>query len=294
MSAPKKRSNRAQNDYEMMVNTNTVSTLPSNSLANKNAIIDIPDEQLPEAIRHLRDAPAEPNDLPVKSDQISPLEDGPSSVSEENSSEEITSRNSLILHTEAIETNGEESTEGPGRGEESAVGDRGWIDGAANHIYLQTPQKYDPSFKELDKKSEAALLSTKESASSSTSDPGSLEGLRRDEELAAIDRGSMEGMNKHIFLPKPKENDSPLEEKTKERDAARRIPKVSSSSSSSDSEEESVEVTAEINHEVDPGDISCVIEQAPLEGALPSTNSQEAPALASTKVRCLIAFSKNS
>ena len=101
----------------------------------------------------------------------------------------------------------------------------------------------------------------------------------------------MEGINKHIFLPTPKENDSPLEEKTKEHDAARGIPKVSSSSSSSDSEEEPVEVTAEINHEVDPGDISCVIEQAPLEGALPSTNSQEAPALTTTKVRCLIAFS---
>lgn len=178
-AAAKKRSNRAQNDYEMMGTlsrdrNNSLTTLPSNSVGNMNAIIDIPDEKLPEVITRLKNAPVEAKDdacLPVKDSRSAvPATEG----SEENSTDGKISLNALILHTEARDTNQlnrEGSPQGPNSDEELVPRYKFSIDGATNHIYEQIPEQVDPSFKELNKESEAARLTPKErSCSSSSSD----------------------------------------------------------------------------------------------------------------------------
>ena len=52
-----------------------MSTLPSNLRADKIAIIDMPDEQLPEVITRLNVAPEDRNDLLRKNDGILPKDD---------------------------------------------------------------------------------------------------------------------------------------------------------------------------------------------------------------------------
>ena len=175
-AAAKKRSNRAQNDYEMMGTlprdrNNTLTTLPSNSVGNKNAIIDIPDEKLPEVITRLKNAPVEAkDDVPPKDDACLPVKDSRTAVPATEGSEE----NSLILHTEARDTNQltrEGSPQGPKSDEELVPRYKFSIDGMTNHINDQIPEQTDPSFKELNKESEAARLTPKErSCSSSSSD----------------------------------------------------------------------------------------------------------------------------
>lgn len=73
--ANKKRSNRAQNDYEMMDSTMSAKndTLPS-SLVNKDAIINIPDEQ--NVTKRLPVTKALPQEQPEKQHNLPPFEHG--------------------------------------------------------------------------------------------------------------------------------------------------------------------------------------------------------------------------
>ena len=220
---------------------NTLTTLPSNSVANKDAIINIPDDKLPEVITRLKNAPVEvKDDLPPKDDAYLPVKDSHTAVpvtegSEENSTEGKISLNSLIRHTEARDTNEltrEGSPQGPKSDEELVSRYKFSIDGVPNHIYDQISEQVDPSFKELNKKSEAARLTPKER---------------------------------------------------------------SCSSSSSDSEEESIlESFTEFDSEVNAEEVNCVLEEAPLEGAPPSSSSEETAPHGSAKVNCLISLLQNA
>ena len=418
VAAPKKRSNRAQNDYEMMdsVTTDknpTVST-PTNSRANKNAIIDIPEDELPEVITKLREAPEELNDLPPKHDEIVQRNDGPSPVpdsegSEEDSADGKAPWSTLLPHTEVTETKGltrEGSIEGPQRDEELVHGGRFSISGVTNHVYNQpegsdhpfevmtqeseptrnspkasplsssdseeetvgfspaerggeeltctdrgqqkTPIECGLPFEELSQKSEAVPLTPKVSSSSSSDSEEETVGFstaeRTGEELTCEDRGSEEeqtpdkcdllfeepsqkseaacltpkvssssssdseeetvefslesrgedlifGERGSVDEQTPDKCDPPFEEPIQKNEKARLTPKVSSSSSSSDSEEEPEEFSAEFTLEVNPGDVSCVIEEAPLEGALAPNSSEGTPVHKTTRVRyCLFSF----
>ena len=151
---------------------NTLTTLPTNSLANKNAIIDIPDDELPEVITRLKNAPVElKDDLPPKEDDSRAASSASEGFAEDNTDEKI-SLNSLEVHTEARDTN-EVTREGSPqerRSDEELVPRYKFsIDGVTNHIYDQLPEEGDPSFKELNKESEAACLTPQEDSSSSSS-----------------------------------------------------------------------------------------------------------------------------
>lgn len=239
--APKKRS-KTQNDYEMM-NTlpndknNTVSTLPFNSQADKNAIIDIPDEQLPEVITHLNVAPEDRNDIPRKVDGVLPVDDGAFAVpvSEEDSANGKTASNSFQ----------------PSKDEKIVCVD----DGSSS---LSTFENSEESKTACD----SLIPHTQESQTN---------GLTReaDEELEPEPghRDSLQGVTNRIYEQNPKGYDPSLEELIQESEEARFSPQESSSSP-----------------EINPEEVSCVLEDASLEGALPSTSSQETPAPKTTKM----------
>ena len=243
-SAPKKRS-KVQNDYEMM-NTlpndknNTVSTLPFNSRADKNAIIDIPDEQLPEVITHLNVAPKDRNDLPQKVDGVLPVDDGAFAVpvSEEDSANGKTASNSFQ----------------PSKDEKIVCVD----DGSSS---LSVSENSEESKTACD----SLIPHTQESQTNGPT-------LEADEELELEPghRDSLQGVTNRIYEQNPKGYDPSVEELIQESEEARFSPQESSTSP-----------------EINPEEVSCVLEDASLEGALPSTSSQETPTQKTTKVKSL-------
>ena len=72
-----------------------------------------------------------------------------------------------------------------------------------------------------------------------------------------------------------------FEKPNRESETTRVSPRESLSSSSTDSKEE----PGEFNSDATPGNVSCVLEEATLEGALPSSSLEESPAYLTTKVR---------
>lgn len=297
--APKKWSNRAQNDYEMMENVKSdkktsASTLPTNS------IIDIPDEKLPEVITSLKDAPEKLND----DEKSTPVHAGSAAVHDYKGLAEY-----------SAETNKEtrqSSQQGSSCGEDEFPRYKVSIDGVTNHTYGtygMTPKEYAPTG-EVNKGSEAASFSSKESSpSTSDSEEEAVEldsvvhpkneedsvdgktsldalilnteaietnGTRREGSLRAVEKQAPEYTRSIDHTPA---GGSTFEKPNRESETARVSPKESSSSSSTDSKED----PGEFNSDVNLGNVSCVLEKAPLEGALPSSSFEESPAYLTTK-----------
>ena len=92
-------------------------------------------------------------------------------------------------------------------------------------------------------------------------------------------RLSLQGYANDIFAQSP-----PKEEEILGREEGRLTPKESLSSSSLNTEEENVELSAEVNSGISPGEVSCIMDEGPLEGALPSTFSEETTSRIGAKV----------
>ena len=123
--------------------------------------------------------------------------------------------------------------------------------------------------------------------------------------LSVFDESSADGKNVHeSLMPKTdgaKTNEQPLENhektlslqgyandifaQTLAREEGRLTPKESLSSSSLDTEEENVELSAEVNSGISPVEVSCIMDEGPLEGALPSTFSEETTSRIGAKVK---------
>ena len=92
-------------------------------------------------------------------------------------------------------------------------------------------------------------------------------------------RLSLQGYANDIFAQSP-----PKAEEILGREEGRLTPKESLSSSSLNTEEENVELSAEVNSGISPGEVSCIMDEGPLEGALPSTFSEETTSRIGAKV----------
>lgn len=92
-------------------------------------------------------------------------------------------------------------------------------------------------------------------------------------------RLSLQGYANDIFAQSP-----PKAEEILGREEGRLTPKESLSSSSLDTEEENVELSAEVNSGISPGEVSCIMDEGALEGALPSTFSEETTSRIGAKV----------
>jgi len=254
----KKRSNRAQNDYEMMdsINSTNSDTLPSRH-DNKDAIINIPPDeqnitkQLPVTKALTHEQPEKQHNLPPYDNENLPMDNGP----EDESADEATSRNSFIPH--GTQDNGrqrERSPQGSQRGDELDYDRKISVNGVANHIYEKSPDENVPSFEEF-QKSDRTGFRFKENSPKCP---------RRDGELVHDDKGSVDGATNLIYENAPDKYDPSVAE-IREKDAP-----SSSSPSSSDSEIESFELSKEINPVINQENVCCVVEgAAPLEGALP-------------------------
>ena len=273
---------------ESFLVSDSVSKLPSGSVAEKNVMVDIPSEQQPEAETHLRDAPKNLYDLPDKSEEIDPVkgteeksalgvfippndetilpsDDEPTSlsVSEESSADGKDVHESLMRKTEGAKTN-----EQPLENHEKRLS----LQGYANDIFAQSPPKAEGILGR-----EEGRLTPKESLSSS-----SLNTEEENVELSAeVNSGISPGEVSCIM------DEGPLEgalEGILGREEGRLTPKESLSSSSLNTEEENVELSAEVNSGISPGEVSCIMDEGPLEGALPSTFSEETTSRIGAKV----------
>ena len=90
---------------------------------------------------------------------------------------------------------------------------------------------------------------------------------------------SLQGYANNIFTQTP-----PNAEEILGREEGRLTPKESLSSSSLDTEEENVELSAEVNSGISPVEVSCIMGEGPVEGALPSTFSKETTSRIGAKV----------
>ncbi|KAJ7374969.1 hypothetical protein OS493_001694 [Desmophyllum pertusum] len=244
--ANKKRSHRAQNDYEMVDSivsdkSNTVSTLPNSRGDYKDAIIEIeiPDEQnmaerLPATKLLPQDEQEQQYDLPifVNDNDSLPVDNGPvipdHEESEEESADEKTSTNSFIPHeTQGNGLTREGSLEGSKRGEELVHDHKGSVDGVVNHIYEKPPDEYVPSYDEIHRRDEARLnLEDEDTAVENTDEistensliphntqentelkrEGSLEGSMSRKD-AESELGSIDGITNRIYENAPDEYD---------------------------------------------------------------------------------------
>lgn len=214
--------------------------------------------------------------------------------SEEESADERTSRNSFIPHE--TQDNGlkrEGSTAGLSGGEELVYDRKGSVDGVTNHIYEKPPDEYVPSFEEFQKSDRTRFRFEDEDEDTEVESAGertpenSPMGSRRGGELVRDDKGSEDGVTNRIYENTPDEYDPSFVE-IQGNDARHNLEELrsssSSSSSSSDSEVESVELSKEINPVINQEDVCCVVEGAPLEGALP-LDSDDKPIRLTPKVR---------
>lgn len=209
----------------------SVSELPSGSVAEKNVIVNIPSEQQLEPETHLRDAPKNLYDLPDKGEEIVPV----------NSTEEKSAPSVFILpNDETILPSNDEPTS-------LSVSEDSSADGKDVHESLMP-------------KTEGAKTNEQP--------------LENHEK-----RLSLQGYANDIFSQTP-----PKAEEILGREEGRLTPKESLSSSSSDTEEENVELSAEVNSGISPGEVSCIMDEGPLEGALPSTCSEETTSRIGAKV----------
>jgi len=266
----KKRSNKAQNDYEMMNSTLSAKTdtLPS-CHDTKEAKIDILDEQ--NVTKQLPETQAQ-----KQKQHNLPLDDnGP----EEESADETTSRNSFIPHeTKYNGLEREGSQRGSDGGEELECDRKVSVNGVANHLYEKPSDEYVPSFEEFQKSDGVRFEEEDEDAKVEGADErtptNSPRGLRRGGELVHDHKGSVDGVTNHIYENAPDKHDPFVKDarhNLKERRSS------SSSSSSSNSEVESIELSKDVNPVINQEEVSCVVERAsPLEGALP-LNSDDKP-----------------
>ena len=209
----------------------SVSELPSGSVAEKNVIVNIPSEQQLEPETHLRDAPKNLYDLPDKGEEIVPV----------NSTEEKSAPSVFILpNDETILPSNDEPTS-------LSVSEESSADGKDVHESLMPKT-------EGTKTNEQPLENHEK-------------------------RLSLQGYANDIFSQTP-----PKAEEILGREEGRLTPKESLSSSSSDTEEENVELSAEVNSGISPGEVSCIMDEGPLEGALPSTCSEETTSRIGAKV----------
>lgn len=216
--------------------------------------------------------------------------------SKEESAVEITSRNSFIPH-EAQEREG--SLDGSKGGEEVELDRKVSIDGIINHIYEKPPV---PSFEEFQRRDDAGprLQDEDEDTEVESADERTLgnspEGSRRGGELVHDKKISIDGVTNRLYENTPNEFDHSFVE-IGDRDKAplyleeRRS--SSSSSSSSDSDVESVELAKEFNPVINQEDVSCVIEDEPLEGALPSNSDDATAARRTEKVRVALKINES-
>ena len=93
-------------------------------------------------------------------------------------------------------------------------------------------------------------------------------------------RLSLQGYANDIFARTP-----PKAEEILGREEGRLTPKESLSSSSLNTEEENGELSAEVNSGISPVEVSCIMDEGPLEGALPSTFSEETTSRIGAKVK---------
>ena len=209
----------------------SVSELPSGSVAEKNVIVNIPSEQQPEAETHLRDAPKNLYDLPDKGEEIVPV----------NSTEEKSAPSVFI----------------PPDGETTL------------------PSNDEPTSLSVSEESRADGKDVHESLMRKT------EGARTNEQPLENHekRLSLQGYANDIFAQTP-----PKAEEILGREEGRLTPKESLSSSSLNTEE-NVELSAEVNSGISPGEVSCIMDEGPLEGALPSTFSEETTSRIGAKVK---------
>ena len=209
----------------------SVSGIPSGSVADKNVVVILPIEQLHEAETHLRDVPKNLHDLPDKGEEIVPV-----NSTEEKSAPSvfIPSNNEIILPS---------NDEPPSL----SVSEGSSADGTDVHESL-TP------------KTEGAKTNEQP-----------LENLEK--------RLSLQGYKNDLFAQTP-----PKAKEILGKEEGRLTPKESLSSSSSDTEEENVELSAEVNSGISPGEVSCIMDEGTLEGALPSTYSEETTSRIGAKV----------
>ena len=210
----------------------SVSELPSGSVAEKNVIVNIPSEQQPEAKTHLRDATKNLYDLPDKGEEIVPV----------NSTEEKSAPSVFIPpNDETILPSNDEPTS-------LSVSEESSADGKDVHESLM-------------RKTEGA--NTNEQP------------LENHEK-----RLSLQGYANDIFARTP-----PKAEEILGREEGRLTAKESLSSSSLNTEEENGELSAEVNSGISPVEVSCIMDEGPLEGALPSTFSEETTSRIGAKVK---------
>ena len=128
--------------------------------------------------------------------------------------------------------------------------------------------------------------------------PDSPEGFRRGGELVHDKKVSVEGFTNRLYENTPDKPDPSFVE-IRGSDGARlhleerRSSTSSSSSSSSDSDVESVELSKEFNPVVNQEEVTCVIEDVPLEGALPSKSDDPTPLCKTAKVRIVLEIRKS-
>ena len=210
----------------------SVSGIPSGSVAEKNVVVIIPSEQQHEAETRLRDVPKNLYDLPDKGEEIVPV----------NSTEDKSAPSVFIPSNDEIILPSNDEPPSLSVSEESSA------DGKDVHESL-TP------------KTEGAKTNEQP-----------LENLEK--------RLSLQEYKNDLFAQTP-----PKAEEILGKEEGRLTPKESLSSSSSDTEEENVELSAEVNSGISPGEVSCIMDEETLEGALPSTYSEETTSWIGAKVK---------
>lgn len=183
------------------------------------------------------------------------------------------------------------------------------VDGMTHHIYDKVPEENDPRFEELIRESEEAGLTPERYSSSlahhvavvaaevvpeGQSTWNSFKPQKKKTKASELTQEeTKEGKNvansedeitNHIYDKVPEETDPHFEELIRENEEADFTPEGGSSSSV----RHVVVVAADVSAEFNPGDVSRVSKEAPLEGALPSSSSSDTSSAIKSKACSLV------